>query len=180
MIRFRVIGKKATKAFQNEGGIHLWQRIPPTEKRGRTQTSSITVAVLPEIPTSQINIDKRDLEWKTCRGSGSGGQHRNVTDSAVQLTHKPTNIKIRCESGRSQHANKETALQVLAAKLESVEKEKKYDSYNDSRRNQIRTGHRGDNKVRIIKLQEDLAINNQTGKRMSAKKYMRGHLEPIL
>jgi peptide chain release factor 1 len=180
IIRFRVIGKKAAKAFKNEGGIHQWQRVPPTEKKGRVHTSTITVAVLPEIPTYQIKINKKDLDWKMTRGSGAGGQHRNVTDSAVQLTHKPTKIRVRCESGRSQHANKETALQVLAARLEELEKEKRGTSYNDVRKNQIRSGNRGDNKIRIIKVQDDLVINNQNGKRISAKKYMRGQIDNLL
>ncbi len=179
IIRFRVSGKGAQKAFKHEGGVHQWQRVPPTEKKGRVHTSTITVAVLPEIPVSQIKIDQRDLEWKTCRGSGAGGQHRNVTDSAVQLTHKPTGLKVRCESDRSQHLNKETALQILAAKLEDFDREEKIKSYNKKRKEQIRSGHRGVQKVRIIRVQDDIVINNVNGKRVSAKKYSKGNLKEL-
>jgi peptide chain release factor 1 len=179
IIRLKVSGKNASKFFANEAGIHQWQRVPPTEKRGRVHTSTITVAVLPEIPSHQIKIDKRDLEWKATRGSGAGGQHRNVTDSAIQLTHKPTNIRVRCESARSQHANKETALQILAAKLEDIKRNKSIQNYNRKRKDQVGSGNRGENKTRIIRMQDDLVINNLNGKKISAKKYFRGQLEGL-
>jgi peptide chain release factor 1 len=180
IIRIRVSGEKALSLFKCEGGLHQWQRVPPTEKRGRVHTSTITIAVLPEIPTYQIKIDKRELDWKTCRGSGAGGQHRNVTDSAVQLTHIPTKIKIRCESERSQHANKETALQILAARLKEAGENEQAESYNNNRKNQVGSGERGVQKVRIIRLQDDVVINTLNGRRISAKKYMRGMLEGLL
>ena len=137
------------------------------------------MAVLPEIPRHQIKINKKDLEWKATRGSGAGGQHRNVTDSAVQLTHRPTNIRVRCESGRSQHANKETALQILAAKLLEQANQKSVNQYNKNRKKQVGSGNRGDNKVRIIRLQDDIVINCQNGKKISAKRYFRGQLEKL-
>jgi len=82
-------GTGVKQAIHNEAGSHRFQRVPPNEKRGRVHTSTVTVAVL-EVPAAhEFRLDERDLEWKTCRGSGAGGQHRNTTDSAVQLTHLP-------------------------------------------------------------------------------------------
>lgn len=180
IIRFRVLGKKAAKLFSKEGGVHQWQRVPPTEKKGRVHTSTITVAVLPERPIADIKINEKDLDWKTCRGSGAGGQHRNVTDSAVQLTHKPTGIQIRCESERSQHSNKETALQILAARLEQAEEEQLVKSRNKKRREQFGTGERGVQKIRTIKVQDDSVINHENGKRISSKKYLKGDFKKLL
>jgi peptide chain release factor 1 len=103
--------------FAHESGGHRWQRVPPTEKRGRVHTSTVTVVVLEEPTSSELTIDPRDLEEKFTRGSGAGGQHRNKTDSAVQLRHKPTGVAVRAENGRSQAANRETALRLLRARL---------------------------------------------------------------
>jgi len=175
-ICFRVLGKGALKRFKNESGGLRWQRIPPTEKKGRVHTSTITVAVLREVEPSEVDINEKDLDWKACRGSGAGGQHRNVTDSAVQLTHKPTGIQIRCEAGRSQSQNKEQALQILGAKLKQAEEERAIKKVNSSRRSQVGSGMRGD-KTRTIRLQDDTVTDHTTNKKMSAKKYMKGQIE---
>src|SRR5579885_2588838 len=110
MTVLQIDGQGAWSAFAHEPGGHRFQRIPPNEKRGRVHTSTVTVAVLPELTDTQVPINDKDLEWSYCRGSGKGGQHRNVTDSAVQLHHKPTGIRVRCESERSQPQNRRTAL----------------------------------------------------------------------
>jgi len=177
-VRFKVTGKDAKKAFKNEGGGIRWQRVPPTERGGLVHTSTITVAILTEVTASEIYIDPKDLEFKATRGSGSGGQHKNVTDSAVQLTHKPSGIRIRCEAGRSQHDNKEQALEVLRAKLKQAEADKVTSACNDKRRSQVGTGMRG-NKVRTIRMQDDIVIDHHTNKRTTAKKYLKGNLKDL-
>lgn len=178
IITFRVKGKKAEQAFKHESGGHSWQRVPPTEKRGRIHTSLITVTVLPEVPKSKVKILDKDLVWKTCRGSGAGGQHRNVTDSAVQLTHKPSRIQVRCESERSQHHNKETALDILRSKLLSI-KNQEIDKNFRNLRNKQSKGSRG-YKTRVIRMQEGQVINCNNGKKISSKKYLKGHISGLL
>lgn len=175
-ICFRVKGKTALKDFKNEGGGHRFQRVSPTERKGRVHTSTITVAVLPEVSEVELKINPEDLEWKATRGSGAGGQHRNVTDSAVILTHLPSKMKIRCESERSQHQNKEIALDILRARLQSIATENATSAYNSERKNQVGSGQRGD-KIRTIRLQDDVVVDHQTNKKMSAKLYLKGHID---
>jgi peptide chain release factor 1 len=96
----RVTGAGAERAFADEPGGHRWQRVPPSERHGRVHTSTITVAVLPEPSERDLVIAERDLDWTYSRGSGAGGQHRNKTESAVDLTHRPNDIVLHCESER--------------------------------------------------------------------------------
>ena len=174
IVVFKVSGKKAVATFANEAGGHRWQRIPPTEKKGRRQTSTITIAVLSVPRDSELRIDNRDLDWKTCRGSGAGGQHRNVTDSAVQLTHKPTKIAVRCESERSQHFNRETALQMLRAKLLLLQKSEARASRTAARRAQVGSGMRAD-KRRTIRVQDQRVTDHLLEKSWHLKDYLRGN-----
>jgi len=177
-IAFRVTGKGARKAFEHEAGGHRHQRIPPTEKRGRVQTSTVTVAVLPVPSDSEVRIDERDLEWATCRGSGAGGQHRNVTDSAVQLTHLPTKLMVRCESERSQHQNKATALAILRAKLQEAATHAATHERNSTRKTQVGSGQRGD-KARTYRHQDDIVTDHTTGKKAQLGRVLRGFLEDL-
>lgn len=177
-IRCRIKGKNAKKHLKNEPGVHRWQRVPPTEKRGRVHTSTITVAILPEEEEIKVSIDERDIEWKAFRGSGPGGQHRNKTDSAVLLHHIPTGIKIRSESERSQKQNKDTAIALLTERIYTEKK----DAYDKNRSNikkgQVGDGMRGDKK-RTVRLQDDIVIDHESGRKISAKKYLKGELEEL-
>jgi len=137
------------------------------------QTSTITVAVLPEPTETQVVVREADLDWKYCRGSGAGGQHRNVTDSAVILTHLPTGIKVRCESERSQHANKETALQVLRARIWDSANEQRSAAVASSRREQVGSGMRAD-KRRTIRSQDGVVTDHVLNRQWQLKKYLRG------
>jgi peptide chain release factor 1 len=169
-----ITGKKALETFKDEPGGHRWQRVPPNEKRGRVHTSTITVAVLPEPTAVQVILREGDLEFSACRGSGNGGQHRNVTDSAVILKHKPSGIQIRCEAERSQLQNKETARAMLRAKLWQAEQEKTTGARADERKRQIGSGMRGD-KRRTIRTQDDVVNDHETGKQWRFKDYVRGN-----
>ena len=176
-IHFTVTGKKAWAIFSKEAGGHRWQRTPTTEKRGRIQTSTITITVLEfnqeQQDNDKIEIDPKDLDIKTCRGSGKGGQHRNVTDSAVQVTHLPSGISVRVENGRSQRINKETAINTIQAKLQNQQQKEQSKKQNGKRKEQVGSGMRGD-KVRTIRTQDDTVINHVTGGRCRYKKYARG------
>jgi peptide chain release factor 1 len=174
----RVSGRGAAKAFAHEPGGHRFQRVPPTEKRGRVQTSTVTVAVLVEPEEHELQIDPRDLEESFTRGSGKGGQHRNKTDTCVILKHLPTGIIVRIDGGRSQHINRQTALGVLRARLRTAERDKTIRDRNQNRKAQVGTGMRGD-KVRTIAMQRDSVIDHQTGKTMKAKDYLRGNLRDL-
>lgn len=162
----------------NEAGGHRFQRVPPTERKGRVHTSTITVAVLPEEGPSQIKLADKDLDIRCCRGSGAGGQHRNTTDSAVQVTHLPTGLQVRVESERSQHQNKESALALLRVKLQTEAGARHNSKQNSSRKAQVGVGARGD-KRRTIALQRDSVVDHVTGKEITTKKYLRGEIEAL-
>jgi peptide chain release factor 1 len=174
-----VTGRGAEQVFAHESGGHRWQRIPVTEKRGRVHTSTVTVVVLDEPRAGEFEIDPRDLEEKFTRGSGCGGQHRHKTSSAVQLRHKPTGVCVRCEDGRSQAHNRETALRLLRAKLVEAKRQAEFDARAHERRTQAGSGQRGD-KVRTVAVQRDQVTDHRTGRTCSFREYMRGNLRLLI
>lgn len=175
---FRVEGKDARQAFAGEAGGHRWQRVPPTEKRGRVHTSTVTVAVLDEPQEHEVHINPADLDESFTRGSGAGGQHRNKTDTAVVLLHRPSGIQVRVDGGRSQWLNRQAALGVLRARLKAAGQDAATSKRNSKRKLQVGSGMRGD-KIRTVAVQRDQVTDHQTGKTTSAKKYLRGHLKPL-
>ena len=170
----RVYGVGAVDAFKDEGGGMRWQRVPPNEKRGRVHTSTVTVAVLPEPTAVQVRLDERDLEYKTCRASGAGGQKVNKTDSAVQLTHKPTGLMVRVETERSQHQNRATALALLRARLWQAQRDMDAAARDKDRRLQVGSGMRGD-KRRTIAVQRGTVVDHVTGRSWRVDDYLRGN-----
>lgn len=171
----RVSGKGAATLFAGEPGGHRWQCVSPTDKRSRVQTSTITVAVLPEPREHEMCLRDEDVTVETMRGSGAGGQHRNKTDSAVRVTHRPTGVVVRCESERSQSQNKETAFGVLRARLAELERDRVSGARAQDRRSQIGSGMRGD-KRRTVRVQDD-QVNDHDGRHWSFKRYARGDWE---
>lgn len=170
----RASGRDVRAAFADEAGGHRWQRVPPSEKRGRVHTSTVTVAVLDE-PTERELPDPpmHELQISTCRASGSGGQHVQKTDSAVQIRHLPTGLIVRCETERSQSYNRATALAVLRARLHSLASANAAAARADDRRRQIGSGQRGD-KRRTIAVQRDSVVDHQTGRAWRYDDYVRG------
>ena len=166
-------GREANTVFGGEGGGHRWQRVPPNDKRGRVHSSTITVVVLPEPRALEIAIDPRDLEWSTCRGSGDGGQHLQKTESAVMLHHRPSGLRVRCESERSQHQNRATALGVLRARLLERERARRHEERAAARKTQAGLGERGD-KRRTVREQDDSVVDHLTGRRFTLRAYLRG------
>lgn len=167
----QVTGQRAAGTFANEAGGHRWQRVPPTEKRGRVQTSTITVAVLSEPTEAQVQLRDADLDWQAVRGSGAGGQKRNKTSNAVILRHRPTGSMVRCESERSLTQNKASALAVLRARLWAEQQRTLSGQRAADRRQQIGCGARGD-KRRTIRA--DGVVDHVTGQRWEYRAYCRG------
>lgn len=159
--------------FKDESGGHQWQRVPPTERSGRVQTSTVTVAVLSEPTEVQVRLDARDLDYRFCRGSGPGGQNRNKTETAVQLTHKPSGLMVRCETERSQDQNKRTALAILRAKLWESEAERVDAEQVGARKQQIGHGMRG-GKRRTVRVKDGQVRDVVTGRRWELRAYLRG------
>lgn len=141
----KISGEGVYGQLKFESGGHRVQRVPKTESQGRIHTSACTVAVMPELPESELpEINPSDLRIDTYRSSGAGGQHVNTTDSAVRITHIPTGIVVECQDERSQHKNKAKALAVLASRIVQVEKEKQAQEQADTRRNLLGSGDRSD------------------------------------
>lgn len=173
ILTFRVYGHGARQTFREESGGHRWQRVPPTEKRGRVQTSTITVAVLEEPEPKQLTIPAKDIEVTITKGSGPGGQHRNVTESVVVMTHRPTKITVRCASERSQYRNRELALEWLRAKVWDHTHARSQAAVAADRKAQIGSGMRGD-KRRTIRVKDGDVHDHWTGQRWRYTDYSRG------
>jgi peptide chain release factor 1 len=178
-VLLRAEGPGAWDALRHEGGGHRWQRVPPTERRGRVHTSTVTVAVLREPEEAEVRIREGDLEWATCRASGSGGQKVNKTDSAVQLTHRPSGIQIRVETERSQKQNRRMALCILRARLLEAREVALAEDRNGARRRQVGTGMRGD-KRRTYRTQDDSVHDHVLDTRARLTRVQAGHLEDIV
>lgn len=170
---FAVSGPGCKALFANEGGGHRWQRVPPNEKRGRVQTSTVTVAVLDPDTIVGSALNSKDVEITTARGSGPGGQNRNKTESCVIATHRPSGIQVRIDNERSQHQNKAMALKVLAARLYEVERERVFTQRLKERRDQVGTGQRGD-KVRTYRTQDDQVTDHRTGVKVRLSRWYDG------
>ena len=143
-VSFMINGKGAYSRLKYESGVHRVQRVPETESGGRIHTSTITVAVMPEVEDVDVVIDDKDIRIDVMRASGNGGQCVNTTDSAVRLTHYPTGIVVYSQTEKSQLQNKAKAFALLRAKLYDIEQQKAHDAEAELRRSQIGTGDRSE------------------------------------
>ena len=143
-VSFMINGKGAYSRLKYESGVHRVQRVPETESGGRIHTSTITVAVMPEVEDVDVVIDDKDIRIDVMRASGNGGQCVNTTDSAVRLTHYPTGIVVYSQTEKSQLQNKAKAFALLRAKLYDIEQQKAHDAETELRRSQIGTGDRSE------------------------------------
>ncbi len=161
-ISFSVEGDGAFSRFKFESGVHRVQRVPETESQGRIQTSTATVAVLPEVEDVEIEIKDSDLIYESCKSSGAGGQHINKTESAVRLTHKPSGIVIECQEERSQFKNKDKALKMLRAKLYDIKQRERSEKVASDRRSQVGTGDRSE-KIRTYNYPQNRVTDHRIG-----------------
>ena len=179
-IVFRVEGDGAYSRLRYESGVHRVQRVPTTESQGRIQTSTATVAVLPEADEVEVEINPADLVFESCKSSGAGGQHINKTESAVRLTHKPTGIVVECQEERSQFKNKDKALRMLRTILYDRARREQNEQVAADRRGQVGTGDRSE-KIRTYNFPQNRVTDHRIGLSLhSLDSFLNGRIEVML
>ena len=173
-------GENVYEDLKQESGVHRIQRIPKTEKAGRVHTSTASVAIMPEVRPEQVQINQGDLEISFFRVSGPGGQNVNKVETGVRLVHKPSGVVVSCSQGRSQYANRETAMNMLRAKIyeqKMIEEQKKIGAM---RKEQIGTADRSE-KIRTYNFPDDRITDHRIGKKWhNIEKIMDGNLDQIV
>ncbi|MGI6167145.1 MAG: peptide chain release factor 1 [Eubacteriales bacterium] len=179
-VSFMVEGDGAYSRLKFEGGVHRVQRVPVTESQGRIQTSTVTVAVLPEAEEVEVELNPADLIFETCKSSGAGGQHVNKTESAVRITHKPTGIVVECQNERSQFQNKERALKMLRAKLYEIKQTEQEEQIAATRKTQVGRGDRSE-KIRTYNFPQNRVTDHRIGLTLySLDSFLDGNIQEMI
>lgn len=179
-VNFMITGQGAYSKLKYESGVHRVQRVPETESGGRIHTSTITVAVMPEVEEVDVVIDEKDIRIDVMRASGNGGQCVNTTDSAVRLTHYPTGIVVYSQTEKSQLQNKAKAFALLRAKLYDIEQQKAHDAEAELRRSQIGTGDRSE-KIRTYNFPQGRVTDHRINLTLyKLDKIMDGDIQEII
>ena len=179
-ITFMIEGDGAYSRFKFESGVHRVQRVPETESQGRIQTSTATVAVLPEAEDIAVEINPADIVIESCKSSGAGGQHINKTESAVRLTHKPTGIVIECQEERSQFKNRDKAMKMLRAKLYDMKQTEQNEKIASDRKSQVGTGDRSE-RIRTYNYPQGRITDHRIGLTLySLESFLNGNIGAMI
>jgi len=176
---FAVQGEGTWRKLRFESGGHRVQRVPATESQGRIHTSAVTVAVLPEADEAEIDVKNDDLRIDTMRAGGAGGQHVNKTESAVRITHLPTNTVVVCQDEKSQHKNKARAMRILKSRLLEAERQRIHDERAAARRTLVGSGDRNE-RVRTYNYPQNRVTDHRLGENYSLEHVVAGKLGPLL
>ena len=179
-VTFMIEGDGVYSRLKFESGVHRVQRVPVTEAQGRIQTSTATVAVLPEVEDVEVVIDPGDLIIETCKSSGAGGQHVNKPESAIRLIHKPTGIVIECQDERSQFKNRDKAMKLLRTKLYEMKQAEQDAKIASERRSQVGTGDRSE-RIRTYNYPQGRVTDHRIGLTLySLEDFLNGNIDEML